>query len=119
MSFEECLEEEEGNYCGKNGYVMYSGTIVSSIPYESETWEICAGLRKKVDVFRISSPRPIKGVTMWYRMRNEDTGMECGLKYKLSSRAEQLVMNWYEHTERGEDVQANLESRCGWSKRKR
>ena len=68
---------------------------------------------------KISCLRPIKGVTIGYRMINWDIGMECGLKYKLSARVDQSIMNWYEHMERKEAFEANLESRSGWNERKR
>ena len=41
----------------------------------------------------MSCLKPMRGVTMWGRMRNEDIGMECGLKYKMSERVDQSVMH--------------------------
>ena len=76
---------------------MYNGIIVQSVLYGSDTLEINAGLRKKVDVFEMSCPRLISGFTMWDKMRNEDIRRGCGLKYKLSKRVDQSVMRWYGH----------------------
>ena len=61
--------------------------------YGSDTWDINVGLRKKVYVFEMSCLRPIKGVTMWDKMRNVDIITGCGLKYKLSERVDQSVMS--------------------------
>ena len=55
-------------------------------------WEINVGLRRKVDVFGMSCLRPITGVTMCDRMRNEVIRMGYGLEYKLSKRVDQSVM---------------------------
>ena len=51
---------------------MYNGIIVPSVLNWSEIWKIIAGLRRKVGVFEMSCLRPIRRVTMWDRMRNED-----------------------------------------------
>ena len=42
---------------------MYNGLIVLSVLYGSETLKMNAGLRD-VDVFEMSSLRPIRGVTV-------------------------------------------------------
>ena len=43
---------------------MYNGIVVQSVLYGSDTWDINAGLRKMVDVFEMSSLRPLRVVTM-------------------------------------------------------
>ena len=84
----------------KVGSMYMYNVIVPSVLQGSETWEINAGLRRKVDVFEMSCLIPIRGVTMWDRMSNEDIEIGCGLKYKLSERVDQSVIRWYEHMER-------------------
>ena len=48
----------------KEEMAMYNGILVPSLLYGSETLEINAGLRKKVDAFEIHCLRPIKGATV-------------------------------------------------------
>ena len=74
---------------------MYNGIVVPSVLYDSETCEINAKLRTKVEVFEMSCPRPIRRVTLQDKMRYEDIITGCGLKYKMSEKVIQSAMKWY------------------------
>ena len=51
----------------------------------------------------MSCLRQIRVGTVGDRMRKEDTGYGCGMKYELSERLEQSVMRWCGHMERMSD----------------
>ena len=71
---------------------MCSGMVVPRVLYGSDTCKINAGLRKKVDVFEMSCLRPIRGVTLQDKYRNENIGTGCGLKHKWRKRVNLSVM---------------------------
>ena len=55
-------------------------SIVPTVMFNSETWEINARLRRRVNVLIMSCLRPIRGVTVKDRMRNNDNRPRSGLK---------------------------------------
>ena len=60
----------------------------------------CRAEKEGGSVFEMSCLRPIRGVTMWERMRNEHIRMGCGFTYKLSERVNQSIIIWYGHMDR-------------------
>ena len=75
-----------------------------------------------MDVSEKDFLRPIRGVSVRDRMRNEDIRTGCCLKCMLSEKMDQSVMGWYEHMDRKSENRAVKRfSRAGvdeaWGKR--
>ena len=71
--------------------------------YGSETWNLGAAERKKLNVGEMRCLRSMCGVTRLDRVRNEEIRRRTGVVRELAGRAEQGLLRWFGHVERMED----------------
>ena len=53
-------------------------------------------------MFLRSSVRSLVGVSRIYRVRNEEVRRRAGIEREVASRADQRVLRWFGHVERGD-----------------
>ena len=62
---------------------LYQQVIVSTVTYGSENWGLREVGRLHLNVFEIKCLRPMVGITIWDRFRNEKIQRRAGIEETL------------------------------------
>ncbi len=82
---------------------LYEGAVVPAALYGTETWNMGAAERRKLNVMEMRCLRSMCGVTRMDRVRNEEVRGRTEVVKELAERAEQEVLLWLGHVERMEE----------------
>ena len=82
---------------------MYEGIVVPSMIYGSETWNMSASDRTRLEVVEMKSLRDICGLTRLDRVRNVDIRTRCELGVSIETKGGKNILRWFGHVERMSD----------------
>ena len=82
---------------------MYEGIVVLSKIYGSETWNMSASDRTRLEVVEMKCLRGICGLTRLDGVRNVDIKTRCELGVSIGTKVEKNILRWFGHVERMSD----------------
>jgi hypothetical protein len=82
---------------------MYEGIVAPTLLYGSEEWATGAAERRRMEVMEMKCMRPMCGVRIMDRVRNEDVRRRCGSEVSIWEIMDRNVLRLYGHLERMEE----------------
>ena len=79
---------------------MYEVIVVPSMIYGSETWNMSASDRARLEVVEMKCLRGICGLTRLERVRNVDIRTRCELGVSIGIKVEKNILRWFGRLER-------------------
>ena len=66
--------------------ILYQQVIVPTVTFGAETWGLREAERRRLNEFEMKCLRPMVGVTIWDRIRNEEIQKRKGIEETLAEK---------------------------------